>query len=389
MEFNAEEQFILGCVKLHPGDADLRRLDGLIQEVHDWEYLVTTGIARGIAPLMYKKLPLLANRALIPARVQSCLEQAYYHTFRRSALLYEEFARVAAQFKARGIGVVALKGIYLSEWLYQDIGLRQFSDIDLLVHPADGPRCVGILAGMGFRPVDSSVSEFIGEHSEIVHHTPMVRNGVSVEIHVKLHRRSPHYRLNVQEMMFKAVPAIVHLEPVKALCLNDLLVYLCVHLDKHFEGGHVQFTSFNDLVVLLDKNHQRMDWHAFISNARYHGAESTVFRYLLMVHRFYGAPLPAWVLQIYGHLLTPTDEEKFGKYLRGETIKKYHVSTHLENICELHSAFDRTRYLVELLFPPKKFMVVKYHIRRPALYLLYYPYRHWVGVKGVFKKVLG
>lgn len=120
-----EDQLILAVVKLHTSSDELANINALVAQVEDWDYLITTIIARGLGPLLYKKLPLLPNSALIPLEVSAKLQQVYYKTFSRSMVLYEHFRNLGTAFNSQGIDVIALKGVYLSEWLYQDIGLRQ------------------------------------------------------------------------------------------------------------------------------------------------------------------------------------------------------------------------------------------------------------------------
>ena len=132
-----------------------------------------------------------------------------------------------------------LKGIYLSEWLYGDIALRQFSDMDLLVKKEDALQCLSILKNLGFKASDAAVTEFISSQSEIVHYAPMVLNNVSVEVHIKLHRQSKHYDIKIDAFLGNAEKLLLRNKPVFALELHDLLIHLCVHLDKHFRGGHV------------------------------------------------------------------------------------------------------------------------------------------------------
>jgi len=129
-----EDKLILSSIKINPSISELEQIDNLILEAKDWDYLIKTVIDRGIAPLLFKKLPSLKNRSLIPDIVQAKLQQTYYITISRGTLLLNYFQHIAKAFSNQGIPVVVLKGVYLSENLYHDIGLRQFSDIDLLVH---------------------------------------------------------------------------------------------------------------------------------------------------------------------------------------------------------------------------------------------------------------
>ena len=133
MTLTPTDQLLLSSVKIQPTSGDLERMNQLIPQITNWDDLAQMAIDRGMAPLLYKKLALLASASMIPDPAKQKLQGAYYLTLSRSMVLYDAFRKAAEAITAAGIQVVALKGIYLSEWLYKDIGLRQFSDIDLLV----------------------------------------------------------------------------------------------------------------------------------------------------------------------------------------------------------------------------------------------------------------
>jgi len=383
MELKAEDRLILSCVKIQPGATELDQLNKLIPLVQDWEYLTKNIINRGIGPLLYKKLPLLTNSSFIPERVKTKLQQAYYKTIGRGTVLQEHFRKVGEAFAAQCIAVIALKGIYLSEWLYQDIGLRQFSDIDLLVKEEDGLKCLSILQELGFRPFDSGETEFVKSKVEIIHYTPMILNGISIEIHIKLHRNKEKYDLKVDELWKNAIPATINNTPVYALNNYDLLIHLCLHLNKHFRGGHVQFTCFNDITNLLDKYSGGIDWIKFIETCRNYNCEAEVFRYIVLVNKYMNAPVPTEIIQQYDSLLTPNDEKLFFEYLAGKFVPFSAVPQHFGNLGKISSLSDKFKYVWDILFPSKAFMIQTYKIKRSSRVLLYYPYRYYIGVRGV------
>lgn len=402
MHLTPEDKLLLSVVKLYPSTEELEYMNALIPQITDWEVFTKSIIAHGSAPLLFKKLCLLGNAQLIPVDVITKLQQAYYKTLTRSMVLYEGFIKVVGAFTAADIQVVSLKGVYLSECLYGDIALRQFSDIDMLVREEDGEKCLEILSGMGFIPYTTNMTEFIDSQAEIVHYKPMVKGDISVEVHIRLHRKSKQYNIKTARFINNAIPVTINKTEVYALQLYDLLIYLCVHLDKHFGGGYVQMKCFNDIVNLLSINEKVIDWQLFIDACRLHECEELVFKYLVMVNRFYQVPLPQNILTSYSNLLKIADVERFMYYLHDVEIKKYHVTTHLENMSGTKSLSDKLRYFIELAFPPKKFMIEKYgnkfiiynlqfiitkrnKIRLP--WWMLYPYRWGVGVKGVIQLI--
>ena len=382
-------QLILSSAKLEPSVSELERLNDLIPQIENWDGLVAEIIVRQTAPLFFKKLPLLTNRNLIPAEATAKLQQAYYKSLSRGMVLYSTFEKVAEAFCIAGIQVVVLKGIYLSEWLYGDIALRQFSDMDLLVKKEDALQCLSILKNLGFKPSDAAVTEFISSQSEIVHYAPMVLNNVSVEVHIKLHRQSKHYDIKIDAFLSNAEKLLLRNKPVYGLELHDLLIHLCVHLDKHFRGGHVQFTSFNDIVNLLEKFKNEIDWTLLGQRSDYHACEQTVFKFLVLIHKFYNAALPKAILSKYGALLSKEDEDLFIEYLNGVSVQQYHVDFHWQNIRRIKGLAGKMHYMLDLIFPPRKFMLQKYGIQQPAFFWLWYPYRYYVGLKGLCKLLAG
>lgn len=378
-----EDKLILSCVKIQPDKVELEHLNSLIPLIRDWDYLAKTITERGIAPLFFKKLPFLSNNVLIPTDVKTKLQQVYYRTMSRSMVLYEHFRKITEACTINHIPVIALKGIYLSEWLYQDIGLRQFSDIDLLVKKEDGEKCLAVLAGLGYRPQSDGAESELERKLDLIHYFPMVLNGVAVEVHIKLHQSIEKYDLNVDSLWKNALPATINGNEVFTLNTNDLLIHLCIHLDRHFHLGHVQFTCFNDITNLIEKHAGTFDWDAFAETCREYRCEEVVFTYIILVNKYMHANVPDSIIRKYGHFLSKNDEILFCKYLGGYRGFTSGMPKHFGNLYYLDSFTDRLKYVWEILFPTKAFMVAKFNIKHPALLPFYYPYRYYMGLKGV------
>jgi len=367
----------------------LEYLNSLIPLIVDWDSLQKNIIERGIRPLFFKKLPLLSAASLIPADVSTKLQQSYYRTLSRSMLLYDAFEKISIIFNSNGIQVIALKGIYLSEKLYGDIALRQFSDIDLLVRKEDGEKCLEILKELGYRSHEQSITDNGGSLSEIIHYPAMVLNEVSVEIHIKLHRKTEQYSLILDELWKNALPINFNKFQCFTLGFNDLIIYLCIHLDKHFRSNQVQFTSLSDITNILTNFSGTIDWNLLAEDCRRYKCEDVVFKYIVLTHDYFNALVPDSVIYQYKHLITTKDLQLFHSYLTGFIGLKSNITSHVINLNQLKSFSPKVQYVLEALFPPKLYMIQKYQIKSPSFYMFFYPYRWWIGVKGVFKLIVG
>ena len=69
-------------------------------------------------------------------------------------LLIDEACRtIAGRLTADGRPFILLKGATIASWLYPDPSERTYTDLDLLVPPADEPAVVAVLGELGFEPL--------------------------------------------------------------------------------------------------------------------------------------------------------------------------------------------------------------------------------------------
>lgn len=405
-QLSPDNELLCAVVVLKPTAHQLAHIDALLPQIHNWDNTFLLLTKHGSAPLLHVKLAQLQNARCIPQHIQSLLQQVYFKSLSRGMLLYNLFGEVVAALQKHAIEIVVLKGAYLSECVYGDIALRQFSDLDLLVHDADGPKSIEVLRGIGFEAWDShGVSDFVDAHSDFVHYKPMQRGDVSVEIHIKLHTRSPKYKLSISDMWSRSIGCNIQGLQVRVLCLEDLLMHLCIHADKHFEKGEIQLKSFNDIVNLLEQMKTGFDWVRFEAMCNQYRCEKVVFKYFVLVVRYYQAYLPQELYQKYAYCVDADTESRFVGYLQGESFeehgRKSAVPGHINSLRNIKNPWTFAVYLKEVLFPSKAFMLEKYGLapqpvrqssRRSPMggfksrcWWLWYVYRWGVGVKGVLK----
>ena len=389
LTLTATDRFILLASKLNILARDIAEIDACLADITDWDAFAIQVIKRGVAGFVFKKLPLLKNKNLISESVLLQIEQAYLFTVNRSLLLFGHFSNVVNALQQADIEVIALKGVYLSEHLYGEIGLRQFSDIDLLIRPDKALKAVEILHGLGYRYREAvPVSEFIRQKSDYVHLPPMILNGVSIELHVKLHRGSEKFSMNIERVFVTKIPALINGNEAFALDTMHQLIHIAVHAHKHFEEGNVNFSSFVDLANLVDTIPDDFYSKSFEKLCEVYGVTEIVFRYMLLAYEFFQLnKIPTAILDKYSKCVKTKHKNKFVMYLQGYKYTeptKTAIPGHINNLRLLTTPIDKAKYLFDLFFPPKSFMLDKYNIRNEKLYLLYYPYRYLTIFSGLW-----
>lgn len=390
MNLYTSEKILVYSSKIHLSANELEQLNESLGRVADWEQMAQLLVKRGIAPMLYAKRELLAAWAETPETFRFAIESAYSSTLMRSMVLYNAFAELltAALTLPQQPVILPLKGVYLSEWLYTDIALRQFSDIDILVKPQDAEVVLELLGQLGYKEAASEgVSEFTDRHEEIVHYRPMVRGAVLVEVHVKLHRSSKYYAIDTEAVIERSYKSILCSMSVHAMELHDLIIHTCVHIDKHFRGGDMGFRSFTDLVNLLEVHRSALNWENLLQRCEVHSCTNTVMGYIVLVSEFYNVTLPAYITNKYSRLVTESDKKLFLHYLHGGKLQPSQLNSHLNNISNIKELHIKIIYLWEIIFPSRAFIKSKFKLKNTDSVCFYYLYRWWIGIKGIFKSL--
>jgi len=144
-------------------------------------------------------------------------------------------------------------------------------------------------------------------------------------------------------------------------------------------------------------------WERFEAKCIQYKFADTVFRYLVMVRYYYGAPLPDYLYEKYSPL-TPEGGKDFirfenflagtGNEFIGRGAPRSNTEAHIRHLKQMKNPVDILRsrtdgmstslpYVKGVVFPGKEFMVQKYSIKNSSIYFLYYPYRWWIGIKGM------
>ncbi len=396
--FSAENQLVLFACSANP---EIDALQQTITNIDDWATACDKLIKKGVAPLfleLLEKNPELVEgdekqeeesgemadgRKRVPREVVAKLKQAYLKTFSRSVLLYDTFREIAEGLNAKGIKAVALKGVYLAEHLYPKIGLRQFSDIDLLFRKEDVEAALEVFGALGFVLEKQAFSENVSQIHESAHLPHLMRRGVSVELHTRLHGPFNEYDLPEMELFDRAVPVTINSQAFHVFELHDLFLHLCIHLDKHVNSTHVQFYSFADIGRILTKHAMELNWDTLMRRSKAYGCEKALINQLSICKDLFNAPLPTEINEGLTDWRDPALVNRLIDHLDNKIVNTPATQTHIKYIKRIKQPYQKFLYLIEIIFPSKRILIRAYKIRHQKFFWLWYPYRWWIGFKGL------
>ena len=283
-----EHEFILNYARTDPapgpGDTALKI---------DWPYTIDQATRHRVTPLLYNNLK---NHPL-PAGVIKKMESIYNYTAFHNMLYLEELQRVIDKSDQAGIKLIVLKGPMLAQNVYQNIALRPFADMDILVSPQDCDRMEAILEDMGYIAADKSF------YKKYHFHLPLFKPG-KMPVHLELHWSFVD-KFIIQKIDMDTIwPAAgKHELPVE---IN--ILYLLLHIEKHaffnkliYNSGNArdwiflqphgnQLLWYTDLHELMSRNN--INWPRLIKLAHNYGIASLVYYNLHILRQLYPLKLP-------------------------------------------------------------------------------------------------
>jgi len=276
----------------------------------DWDGVVVTAIALGLAPLLHWHLDQV--KITVPSLALAKLAVTRQAHTKRNEGIALQLAEILAACHRHQVDTLVLKGALLAPTHYDEAGLRPMNDIDLLFRPSDLAQAGSVLESLGY----------IGKHKT-------VDQGPGVTKHVSTYRRTgnqgatpnpylspgadrtvePHGSL--EESWFglkvdmtpgvweRAVPIALHDQPAYRLSTGDLLLHLIVHAVFHVIMGASVFVQLYDIAQVLAKRSNEIDWPQFLTLAGRAGAQPLAYAGLYWAKTVYKAPVPdAYLLEL-------------------------------------------------------------------------------------------
>jgi hypothetical protein len=280
-DYGAEERLLLCCARAEPCGADVAELAG---EVADWGRVLRLAASHGLSAFLFAHIDGQAP----PAVVEELRERAH-EVAAGNLVLTTELRRVMEGFEAAGIPALAFKGPVLATLLYGERMLREFLDVDVLVHKEDVARSFAVLGELGYEAwhaVEGYFFECGRERSVVQKDT-----GATVDLHWGLMPRS--FAGDTGAGVWERCGRVrIGKREIPTLGDEDLVQFLCVHGTKH------RWASLGWVcdVAALVRARPGIDWEAVMRRAQRTGTRRAVLLGLYLAHDLVGAEAPAQLL---------------------------------------------------------------------------------------------
>jgi len=376
VEIRDEEMLLLGLCRLEFSDEQINKIMFLITSVTDWNYFSTLANDHGVAALVYYNLEKYSLLNNIPVEVVTFLKGTLMRSLSRNAFNTEAMRTVLRLLNKEKIKTVLLKGLALELSVYGNSGLRQMTDVDVLLSREQCMQARKILIENGYvsLPAKSIFHEFI--IADIGKHLPsLLKDGTSVEIHHELFgaRKNGLTRMlydNSYEIEIKSEKVYIPQPQI-------FFLYLVKHLYRHELNNESQLRLYTDLVVLISKHRDEIINYDLLSYASQAGMSEILAWRLEPLRDLWGVPFPEWLDDFINKWYNPDSINKFIFFLKSPKnnppIDKARFYRHI--ISDIPGFHRKLFYLLGDIFPSISFMKKRYKCSSTWKVLVYYPHR--------------
>jgi hypothetical protein len=234
----------------------------------------------------------------MPVQIQRRLSNDFQANNRRNLFLTGKLLELLQLLRAHSIPAVPYKGPFLAHYLYGNLALRQFNDLDILVPKDRALEARDLLGGCGYslsgprseHPTEASFLKWDCEFSQV-----SSDGNVHVEIHWAIAPYMMAFPVKFESLLSRLQRTSFGGGEVSCFRPSDLLFVLCAHGAKHRWERLEWICGVSELI----RGYQaEIDWYEVIDSTEKLGIRRMIFLGLYLAAEFLGAPVPDEVRQV-------------------------------------------------------------------------------------------
>jgi len=342
-----EHELLIASVSLDQTNID--RIHDILENPLDWSLIIQSAIYQGILPLFCLRILSLAASDLPLSELE--LLRAKLQAHRQTTLrLTWKLVQCVEALSRNDIQAIILKGPILALQAFGDPNLRQFTDLDLLIHQEDFPKAYDLLVDLGYVPLinlDNRQKKYILRSDN---HLSFKRQGDVIEIHWGVVAQENIPPLAVDKLWRDTRLVQLGDQEFHSLSLESAILYMCFHGAKH---GWKQLKWIVDLAYLCRSCSENF-WLSLLKIARQYGLFRQLSLGLLLAEDLVGIVLPAGVQD-------QINQDPLAKQLASQIIEGLFTNTGSSTLVGNYRLYmmtrerwhDRLRYILGLIFLPE------------------------------------
>lgn len=283
-----EINLLLSCSQTRLDNSVKQKINFLLKQQIDWEYLVSLATRHGVLPLLFNSLKATSSE-IVPTPIFEKLKIYFQSNAKRSLFLTSELLRTITILQKNGINAVSFKGPMLAASVYGNLAYRQFSDLDIIVPPKDFYIAKELLLSHQYKSYLTKLEEiFIFNHAFQIplSHT----NGMfSLDLHWGIAPRKPRQNSSFSCLWSNLSSVSLGGQLVPNFSPESTLLIQCINATKEpYQQLLKQICDINETIQVYPD----LCWDIVLHQAQKLGCRHLVLIGLCLTQKLYGTILP-------------------------------------------------------------------------------------------------
>ncbi|MGB9234940.1 MAG: nucleotidyltransferase family protein [Terriglobales bacterium] len=347
-------ELLCACASRNPALAQEQRIANWDYAGFDWNGFLRLAEHHGVLALVAHNL--ISHAGELPAEVAQSLRSSYAANLQRNLWFAGELTRILEHLSKSEVRAIPYKGPVLAQSAYGDLGLRSFSDLDLLISRVDFERAKRALGEIGYHP-SQALSPAV---ERLFLRTGYERSfdGLSGKNLLELQwNLLPHFyavdsqaaAFGVEDLLARAGRIRLGAGDVPCLSAEDSLLVLCLHAAKHLWTRLIWIADIAESLRAPD-----IDFALVVRRARALGIARIVGVSCWLAERLLGAAIPAPAREVIEHdPEVPKLGEEYAARLARASTYNFDSTEYFRQVWRLRERpSDRCRYLWRLASTP-------------------------------------
>lgn len=339
----------------------------------DWQKLYEVATKQKVSLILYDFIQKHDGREMVPQFAKERLRETYHRSLAKNLRMMHHASMVFNALNSYQIDVIALKGVFLAEAIYRNVGLRTFFDLDIMVRKEDVLRTLSYMKEMGYftstyyNPEEANI--------DIKHIPPMVKkDSPYIEIHWGILEEDEPFNIDTQGIWRRAREFKTNGVNIYALGYADLILHLCVHFSyqHHMEIG---LGALYDIALVIENFNEQIDWDQLTCIAESWGVEKIIWLTFSMLRNLFNVTIPHSVIE----KLQPEDSDQsiveiaiINFIEKSNQEGSVYITPDLAQLSSTRNIFRKIRVIINRVFIPKYILGREYNISPKSVRIYFY-----------------
>lgn len=369
---NSEIELLLSCARTQVDSKTAAKIKALVEKEINWNYLLEIASAHEVIALLYQNLNTICPQA-VPPSILSQLRSCFQTIAQRNLLITSELLKILNLFQTNNISAIPFKGATVAAFIYGNLALRQFSDLDIIVPKKDFIKAKELLLSNQYQSYLTKLEEiFLSNHAfqiALRHSSDMF----SLDLHWGIAPRKTIHNSRFNCLWNNLGSISIGGQLVPNFSPESTLVILCINATKEpYQQSLKQICDINETI----QAYPELSWDIVLHQARQLGCRRLLLIGLYLTQKLYGTILPEKIMEQISSLpvvRTLAEELKQRLFIDISQLEKDFAKTYFVNKYN----FQTTEFLDRLSFSLDKIITPHAEDRQfitlsPSLYYLYY-----------------